>query len=323
MQWDDRIGRRLKLRDLHILLAIVQSGNMSRAARQLSVSNPVVTKAVADLEHALGVRLLDRTPHGVELTVYGRALLDRGLVAFDELRQAVKDIEFLTNPTAGEVRIGCPIAIGSGFVTAVIERLSLRYPQIVFTVLPQNADFVFRLLDERRVDLVINRLFGPAVPDHLQSEVLYDEPFVVAAGTQSPWARRRRISLADLMNEPWTLPPLDSLFGAVVVEAFRASGLDVPRSTVITAAIPVRHALLAGGRYLTITPASNLNFPTKSTTFTALPIELPISRKPLGVVTLKNRTLNPLAQLFITCAREVAKPFASKSARLPRTRQSG
>ena len=71
MQWDDRIGRRLKLRDLHILLAVVQCGNMSKAARQLSVSNPVVTKAVADLEHTLGVRLLDRTPRGVDLTSMG------------------------------------------------------------------------------------------------------------------------------------------------------------------------------------------------------------------------------------------------------------
>jgi DNA-binding transcriptional LysR family regulator len=80
MQWDDRIGRRLKLRDLHILLAVAQCGNMSKAARHLAVSNPVVTKAVADLERTLGVRLLDRTPHGTEITVYGRALLDRGLI---------------------------------------------------------------------------------------------------------------------------------------------------------------------------------------------------------------------------------------------------
>src|SRR5262245_50226347 len=135
MEWGDRIGKRLKLRDLHILLAIVQSGNMSRAARQLAVSNPVVTKAVADLERALGVRLLDRSPQGVELTIYGRALLERSAVVFDELRQAVKHIEFLTNPTAGEIRIACNFATGVGFISTVINQLSQQFPRIVFHVL--------------------------------------------------------------------------------------------------------------------------------------------------------------------------------------------
>ena len=102
MQWAERIGRRIKLRDLHVLHAVVQSGSMTRAATQMAVSVPVVSKAIADLEHTVGVRLLDRSPQGVEPTAYGRALLGRSLVAFDELRQGIKDIEFLSDPTAGE-----------------------------------------------------------------------------------------------------------------------------------------------------------------------------------------------------------------------------
>src|SRR5258707_7412685 len=94
VQWTDRIGRRIKLRDLHILLAVVQSGNMSRAADRLAVSHPVVSKTISDLEHALGVRLLDRTPVGTEPTVYGRALLNCGTTVFDELHRVVREIEF-------------------------------------------------------------------------------------------------------------------------------------------------------------------------------------------------------------------------------------
>src|SRR4029453_4031190 len=124
MHWADRIGRQLKLRDLHILLAVVQCGTMSKAAGQLSVSNPVVSKAVSDLEHALGVRLLDRSAQGVEPTIYGRALLAYALSVFDELRQAVKQLEFLADPTAGEARIGSSIALASGLLTAVVDRLS-------------------------------------------------------------------------------------------------------------------------------------------------------------------------------------------------------
>ena len=105
MPWSDRIGRRFKLRDLHILLAVVQSGSMGKAAGQLAMSQPVVSKAVSDMEHALGVRLLDRSRRGVELTTYGRAVIKRGAAVFDELRECVKEIEFLTDPTAGEIEI--------------------------------------------------------------------------------------------------------------------------------------------------------------------------------------------------------------------------
>jgi molybdate transport repressor ModE-like protein len=112
MRWNDRIGRRIKLSDLHILLAVAQSGSMAKAANELAVSHPVVSRSISELEHTLGVRLLERNPHGVELTEYGHALLNRSHAAFDELRQGVKDIELLSDPTAGEVRIGSTAPLG-------------------------------------------------------------------------------------------------------------------------------------------------------------------------------------------------------------------
>ena len=96
MRWDDRIGRRLKLRDLHILMSLAQSGSMGKAASELSISQPAVSKAIADVEHTLKVRLLDRTPLGVEPTRYGHALLKWGNAVFDDLRQSVKEIEYLS-----------------------------------------------------------------------------------------------------------------------------------------------------------------------------------------------------------------------------------
>src|SRR5262249_61977724 len=109
MQWTDRIGRRIKLRDLHILLAVAQSGTMSRAADQLSISHPVVSKTISDLEHTLGVRLLDRTSAGAEPTAYGRALLSCSTTVFDELRRGGPGGSFLVQPPCG----------GMGLVRAV------------------------------------------------------------------------------------------------------------------------------------------------------------------------------------------------------------
>ena len=106
MDWADRIGRRIRLRDLHIVLAVAECGSMSKASERMAISDPVVSKTISDLEHSLGVRLFDRNSKGVELTAYGRALLDCGNVVFDEMRQGLKQIEFLAHPDSGDLRIG-------------------------------------------------------------------------------------------------------------------------------------------------------------------------------------------------------------------------
>ena len=136
MQWSERIGRRLKLRDLHILLTVAKAGSMGKAATELAVSQPVVSKAIADLERVLGTRLLDRGAQGVEPTLYGRALLKWSVAVFDDLRQGVKELEFLTDPTAGELRIGTTEPMAAGFVSSVIDQLSRQYPRIVLHVIP-------------------------------------------------------------------------------------------------------------------------------------------------------------------------------------------
>jgi DNA-binding transcriptional LysR family regulator len=133
VKWDDRIERRLKLRDLHIFMMVVQQGSMGRAAKHLAVSQPVVSKAVSDLERTLNVRLLDRTAQGTEPTLYGSALLRSGTVVFDDLRRGVKEIEFLADPTAGEVRIASLEAMNASFIPAVLGRLMRQFPRILIS----------------------------------------------------------------------------------------------------------------------------------------------------------------------------------------------
>ena len=164
---------------------------------------------------------------------------------------------------------------------------------------------------------MIARRFGPIADERLDFEFLFDDSYVVVAGAQNPWVRRRRIELAELVNEPWVLPPPESAIGSVAMEAFRASGLDYPRATVVTDSPEVRISLLATGRFLTIFPASVLRFPTRRPEIKVLPVELPMARVPVGIVTLKNRTLSPVAQLFIDIAREVAKPLAKRKCQIP------
>src|SRR5437868_15338130 len=136
MQLSDRIGRRMKLHDLHVLMAVVQAGSMSKAAAVLNTTQPAISRSIAELEHTIGVRLLDRNAQGVEPTQYGRALLKRGVAAFDELKQGVQDIEFLSDPGAGELHVGSTPAMSEGIVLAVIEELSRQHPRVIFHVVP-------------------------------------------------------------------------------------------------------------------------------------------------------------------------------------------
>ena len=114
------------------------------------------------------------------------------------------------------------------------------------------------------------------------------------AGAQNPWVRRRKIELAELVNELWTLPPPESALGAVFKEAFRASGLDYPRTTMFTVPADVRISLLETGRFLSIFSTSRLKFPTTRPQFKVLPVALPLPPVPIGILTLKNRTLSPV-----------------------------
>jgi len=247
MEISDRIARRMKLHDLHILMAVVQAGSMNKAAVILNMTQPAVSRSIAELERTVGVSLLDRNARGVEPTAYGRALLNGGIAVFDDLRQALKDIEFLADPTAGEVRIGCSSILATSFVSSVIERLSRRYPKLVFHLVIGRIEVLHRELSERSVDIVVAQRLGPITDERLDFEFVFDASFVVAAGAQNPWVRRRRIGLAELVNELWTLPPRTSALGSLAMEAFRASGLEYPRTTVFVIPTEVRISMLMTG----------------------------------------------------------------------------
>jgi DNA-binding transcriptional LysR family regulator len=307
IDWERQIGRRLKLRDLHVFLTVVQCRSMAKAARQLGVSQPSVSEVIADLEHAVGVRLVDRSSRGVEPTAYGSALLKRSIVAFDELKQGIRDIEFLSDQTAGEVRIDAPIGL-AGFVAAVIDRLTRRHPRIVCHLTAMGG---YPALEAREIDLWITFLDEPIAQDRMEAEVLYAPPRFVVAATTNPWTRRRKVRLADLMNEPWAVPPPVSPLAAVNADTFRAAGLEPPAATVVVGNAVARLALVAEGRFLSITSEAILRFSGWGMAVAALRVDLPDIRNPVGIVTLKHRTLTPVAQLFIDCVREVAKPLTT------------
>jgi DNA-binding transcriptional LysR family regulator len=307
MVWSDRIGRRLKLQDLHFFLAAVDAGSMGRAARQLNTTQPAISRSIADLERALGISLLDRSALGVEPTAYGAALRDCGLAVFNELRQGVKTIDFLTDPTGGEVRVAGLEPIVVGLIPAIFSRLHRKYPGISIDVEHGTTiDQQVAALRQRQVDLVISRL-PPSLDDDIDAQQLYIERSFVVAGANSPWFRRRKIKFDELLDQPWALPPPGNLVGAIFSEAFRQKGFAYPTRNVAFGHIHLHVSLVVTGQFLAILPGSMLQLGAYQLALKALPVECPVPPGPVSVLTLKGRSLSPAARLFIEHAGEVAK----------------
>jgi DNA-binding transcriptional LysR family regulator len=310
MQVSDRIGRRMKLHDLNVLMAAVQAGSMSKAATLLNTTQSAISRSVADLEQTIGARLLDRGPQGVEPTQYGRALLDRGAAAFGELRQGIKDIEVLSDPGTGEVHIGSSLSMSEGIILTIIEQLTQQYPRVGFQVRPGVLPGLYDDLRTRRIELGFYAHADVVAKEDMHYDLLLEDELAVVASLDNPWARHRKVKLSELLNEHWTWPPPGTAFDASVVKAFRACGLEPPRATVYADAINMRTRLAANGRFLAVVPAHIMKLSVKHRSLKVLPIELPGTQRQIGVVTLRNRTLSPLAQRFIETAREVAKSLA-------------
>ena len=316
VDWETRLGRRLKLRDLYILSTVVQWGSMAKGALHLGMSQPAVSETIANLEAALQVPLLDRSPRGIEPTVYARALLKRGHVIFDELKQGIRDIEFLADPTRGEIRIGCPESLAAGFVPAIVDRLTRRHPQIsVHVVVAQPGEQQFHELRERSVDLLLGRVFRPLSVDDVTMEALCQDAFFVVAGEGCRWAHRRKIALSELMDEPWILFPENSLSNAYIADAFRAHGLLLPRRSLRSFSMQMRLHLLATGRFLTVLHGSVLQFNAEAWRLKALPIDMLVRPMPITIFSLKSRSLSPVVELFVQESKQVANAIAAAFSR--------
>lgn len=290
---------------------------MARAATQLGISQPAVSDSIANLESAIGVRLLERGRRGVEPTNYGAALLRSGDAVFDELRQGIQQIQFLADPTAGELRIASPESISSSILGPILQRMSERYPRIRLYVEPEvlGVKRDYPQLEKREVDLVLTRL-GPDFVEKVSREkcveILFNDRICFAADKRGPWARRRKLDLSELAHQPWISAASDDIGGTAFGEAFRAAGVEPPPIMVTTYSVHLRFSLARRAHFIAVLPESVLQF--NSTMLKKLAVDVPTPPWVVAILTPKNRTPNPAIARFVECAREIAKSVAPTSA---------
>lgn len=308
----EQLRRRVRLRDLETLALVVKAGGIRKAAPLLNLSQPAVSKAISELEAALGVSLLARGPRGVEPTAFGLALARRAEALTDGLRAALREIADLADPEGGEVRLGSMETLTAGVVGATAQDLLLTHPRLrlVFES-GQSPDLIRHFLRGRLVDFVVARPWAHELPSDVEAKPLFHDRLFVVCGKQHALARRRKLALGDLLEQRWVLSRNEAQPDSPVGRAMSEAGLGLPAHTLLSGSLPLRFKLLAQSSCLTCIPHSLLPFLHNRASLHLLPVRLPPWHLPTMVMTLRDRVLPPAAELFLTRLRERAGQIAA------------
>jgi len=273
------------------------------------LTQPAISKTVAELEAKLGIRLLDRTARGVAPTAEGKVLLARALNIFAELRHAAEELQSLADASAGTLRIACaPILVG-GFLPAVLNRLMHDKPGVRYDVREVEPDAALRALRERLADILVGRPLS-GNPTDIEFEPLFEEKLFIVAGANHPLARRRSVLADDLRKQRWILPQPETAIGRLVEPALAKLGVPTRDAAVRSMSVLLRFPLLATGEFVTALPGSVLflgNAQRALRALRALRIELLQTAGPVGLMSMRGISLPPVARLFGEYARQVAK----------------
>ncbi|KAB2875918.1 MAG: LysR family transcriptional regulator [Burkholderiaceae bacterium] len=299
--------RRVRLRDLETLLAMVQAGGLRKAAGALHLSQPAISKAMRELEDALGVRLLERGRRGTEPTIHGEVLVRRAQAMLDELHNALLELDWLSDPEAGEVRVGGGDVQQAGILAMTAQGLLDSHPHMRITFeAAQSRELIEQMLPQRLVDFAVTRPATLPLPSDIEAEPLYCERLHIVVGKAHALAGRRKLTLAALQGERWILSRNELMAGSPLLQAFADAGLPLPARRVESSTLSLRQRLLASGHFVTCVPHTVLPFLRQTTSLRMLPVSLPAWATPTMLFRLRGRVASPAADVFIDVLREKA-----------------
>lgn len=309
MQGDshDNLARRVKLRELRLLLSVADNGSFHGAARASHMSQPAITNAVASLESALGVRLFERTPKGVQPTPSGTHLILRARAIFGELKLALEELDTINADMKRVLHIGSVPLPASGILPVALEQIHREHADIAVSVLEASEQVLQAALKARRIDLYFSRLSRDAKDPALQFEELYGDTLHVIANKKHPLAREKNVSFASLAKESWVLPPAGSFFHDHIQRVLTKAGHPLPRPAIETLSGPIMHGLIVKGPYIGFSTRSVYRYNPIKPLIAKLDLTLPDVTASVGVVSLKDRPIDPSGQLLVERVRALAR----------------
>lgn len=302
----DRVLRsNIKLRHLQLLVALDQFRHLGRTAEFMSVSQPAVSKMLAEVESMLALTLFDRSARGTAPTASGVSLIRFARSVLAEYERTRDEIAAVASGTAGRTRVGSMVVAMPVLLARAVALLKQRSTQA--TVLVEEGDLTHLLPKLRlgELDVFVGRLEpGYASPD-LLTEPLYEEPMVAVVATDHALARKAKPNWADLAVIPCVLPPPWASLRVKIEQQFFKHGLEPPQDVVETASfLALTLFLQQRGAAGFLAQSVAKHFESQGI-LKVLRLKVAIELPPVGLITLRGRRLTTTTQQFIDCLRRV------------------
>lgn len=297
----------MKLQQLHVFVAVAEEKSLRAAARRLNLTQPAVTRTVQELEGELGVALMSRSVHGVELTEYGTALKSRAYQLLEDVRRAREELEQIKGEMRGKVSVGATPSIALTILPDTLQRFREAAPAAELTFTEVKFPFAVQLLRDGSIDFVASHVLPEMLGEDLLSLPLFSTDFVVLAREGHPLANARRIS--ELAEAEWivTTPSGGFQHSIMIMDTmFEREDVPRPRRVIQCSSFAIALGLVAGTDTLAL---FSRHLAQRITCFglQQIPLEMQLPTVEMSIIMRKNILLTPVAQHFVTCLQATAK----------------
>jgi DNA-binding transcriptional LysR family regulator len=297
---------RLKTRQLMLLIAIGDEGNIHRAAELLSMSQPAASKLLKDLEDVLGLSLFERLPRGMRATWYGETMIRHARIALSSLGQAGIELEALKAGRFGEVTVGAITGPAVSLLPQAVAIIAREHPDLRLHLAVESSDVLIDRLSQSKLDIMIGRLFERHDKTNLSYEQLADEPVCAVARPGHALHGSVGLSLKQLSKASWIVPPMGSVLRHRFELMFQEDGLEAPRHLIETSSLLFITKMLQQSDFIAVVPTDVARYYASFGMITMLPVQLSCTMDAFGLITRTDWLLSPAAKVVLKAIRTAA-----------------
>lgn len=307
---------RLKTRQLLLLIAIEEEGNIHRAAETLHMSQPAASKLLKDLEDMIEVQLFERLPRGMRPTWYGEIMIRHARVALASLNEAGHEIQAMKSGHHGHVHIGCIQGPAVTLIPEVINRVITDHPQLCISLTVETSDILLERLIQSRLDITVSRLFAHHDKTHLHYQALAEEEICAVVRPKHPILKQNGLTLSNLQDCGWVVPPSESILRHRFDLMFQSEGLVPPSKLVESTAVVFIIRMLLQSDYLSLLPTDVAHYYASRDVVAVVPIDLSCNMDAFGVIVRTDWLLSPAAKIvyetLLDTSRDIYNAFPKK-----------
>ena len=303
------IRARLKTRQLLLLVALAEEGNIHRAAKVLNMTQPAASKLLKDLEDVLEVPLFERLPRGMRPTWYGETMIRHARVALASLNQAHDELTALKAGRFGQVSVGAITSPGLMLLPPAVALVKLEQPELRVALEIETSDVLLERLAQGKLDIVVARLFAQHDKSQLRYERLTEEPVCAVARPGHPLIGTPGLSLRHVVGAGWIVPPAGSVLRHRFELMFQEDGLAPPVNVTETAALLFITRMLQQSDMLAVLAADVARYYAAHGIVAVLPLVMPCHMDDFGIITRTDRLASPAAKVMMKALRTSSLPI--------------